>query len=53
MTLEDDKPFLVENPRKIKRKHGDVVMSEAEKRNTRLSLRSAAIWMNLTLTTRK
>ena len=32
MILEDDTPLHVHNPRKIKRKHGDVVVSEPEKK---------------------
>jgi len=31
MILEDDTPLHVQNPRKIKRKHGGVVVSEPEK----------------------
>jgi hypothetical protein len=30
MILEDDEPAHVHNPRKIKRKHGGVVVSELE-----------------------
>jgi hypothetical protein len=30
MILEDDTPLHVHNPKKIKRKHGGVVVSEAE-----------------------
>jgi hypothetical protein len=32
ITLEDDIPFHVHNPRKIKRKHGSVFVSEPEKK---------------------
>ena len=48
MILEDDTPLHVHNPRKIKRKHCGVVVSEPETKSTRLSLRSAGLWTTLT-----
>ena len=38
MILEDNTPLHVHNRRKIKRKHGDVVVSEPEKSSTKLFL---------------
>jgi len=32
VTLEDDTPLHIHNPRKIKRKHGGLVVSEPEKK---------------------
>ena len=42
MILEDAAPVHVHNPRKNKRKHGGVLVSEPE-RSTRLSPRSAGL----------
>ena len=33
MILEDNSPLYVHNPRKIKRKHGGVVVSEPERKD--------------------
>ena len=46
MILEDITPLHVHNPRKIKREHGGVVVSEREKKEYKLSLRSTGLWMN-------
>ena len=45
MILEDNTPLHVDNPRKIKRKHVGIDVSEPEKRSTKLSLRSAGLWV--------
>ena len=47
MILEDDTPFNVHNPRKIKRKHGCVGVSEPEKKEYKIFLRSGGLWTTL------
>jgi len=48
MILEDAQPANVHNPRKMKRKHVAVVVSEPEKRSTGMSLRNPRLWTTWT-----
>ena len=48
MIPEEDTPFHVRNPGKIKRKYGGVVVSEPVKMSSTSSLRSICLWTTLT-----
>ena len=47
MILEDNTSVHVNNPKKIKTKHGGVVVSEPERKKLRLFLRSARLQTSL------
>jgi hypothetical protein len=44
MILEDDKPVHFHNPRKIKRKHDSVVVSEQETKEYKVVFKKARLW---------
>ena len=49
MILKDTAPVHVRNPKKVKRKHGDVTLClNLRHRGTKSSLRSAGLWATLT-----
>jgi hypothetical protein len=47
MILEDDSPVHVHNPKKIKWKHGGIIVSEPETREYKAVLRKAGLWPTL------
>jgi hypothetical protein len=47
MILEDDKPVHVHNPKKIKKKHGGVVVSEQETKEYKVVSRRAGLGTTL------
>jgi hypothetical protein len=47
MILEDDTPVHVHNPRKIKRKHGGVVVSETETKEYKVVFKKRRLMHNL------
>jgi hypothetical protein len=47
MILEDNTPLHVHNPKKMKRKHGGVVVSEPESKEYKVVLRSSGLWTTL------
>jgi len=49
MILEDAPPVQVHNSKKIKRKHGGIVVSEPETKEYKVVLRSVGLWSTLTL----
>jgi len=44
MILEDNSPLHVHNPRKIKRKHGGVVVSEPERKEYKVVFKKRQLW---------